>query len=231
MAVDIPTLSRIEEILKAGLNDQSYNEPPLSRVEYLLIELIKLIETGSVDGIVFHEWESGRGYKVGDYVLYDKNFYECLETNTDATFDPNKWDEISGGGDEPSYPDWQANHHYIPGDTVSIGGVQIAGTSVDYPAKTLAYCVVENSDASFNKDKWLLTVQASGLAYGLVKDDDAVAAFLSNNPIATVKSYFTTDLKFIFTADEGHIWINVGTDFVCASPKAITKQQIDDLFN
>lgn len=42
--------SRVEEILKAGIAGKEYDKPPQSRVEYLLIELIKEIESGGGGG-------------------------------------------------------------------------------------------------------------------------------------------------------------------------------------
>ena len=122
---DIPILSRVEEIIQACLEGRSYNEAPQSRVEYLLIELIKLIETGSTDGILFREWTSGTEYHVGDYVLYGTNFFECTVANSDVDFNPDNWTVIGGGGG--------ASLTALLNTSLTVGGIP-SGTS--YPAGT-----------------------------------------------------------------------------------------------
>ena len=46
------------------------------------------------DGTPIYTWNSGDTYKYGDLVIYESCFYRCITENSDATFDPNKWNAI-----------------------------------------------------------------------------------------------------------------------------------------
>lgn len=41
-------------------------------------------------------WESGYNYSVGDVIIYNNTLYICKIANADSTFDPTKWQSISG---------------------------------------------------------------------------------------------------------------------------------------
>lgn len=53
---------------------------------------IKLLVQGLVSA-----WVSGTSYSVGDMVSKDGKFYRCVTANSDVTFDPDKWEEVSSG--------------------------------------------------------------------------------------------------------------------------------------
>ena len=71
--------SRVEDILAATINGEPYNEPPQSRIEYLLLELKAAIEGGGgttnynllenlpkINGVTIKGDETGEHYKLVD---------------------------------------------------------------------------------------------------------------------------------------------------------------------
>ena len=73
--------SRVEDILSATINNEPYNEPPQSRIEYLLLELKAVIEGGGgggttnynllenlpkINGVTIKGNETGEHYKLVD---------------------------------------------------------------------------------------------------------------------------------------------------------------------
>ena len=47
-----------------------------------------------IGGIQILSWSSGNTYYVDNLVLYLYDLYQCLEDNSDATFDDSKWKKI-----------------------------------------------------------------------------------------------------------------------------------------
>lgn len=74
--------SRVEDILAATINSEPYNEPPQSRIEYLLLQLKAVIEGGGggggttnynllenlpkINGVTIKGDETGEHYKLVD---------------------------------------------------------------------------------------------------------------------------------------------------------------------
>lgn len=45
-----------------------------------------------------NDWYSGRTYAVGAVVVYNGGLYKCTTENSDYSFDPTHWQQLSGGG-------------------------------------------------------------------------------------------------------------------------------------
>lgn len=54
------------------------------------------------DGTPIYNWTSGSNYSVGDLVIYQDKWYQCITANSDTEFTPSKWHKIgsdaSGSG-------------------------------------------------------------------------------------------------------------------------------------
>lgn len=46
------------------------------------------------DGTPIYTWTAGDRYEYGDLVIYEAQFYRCIVTNSDSSFDETKWDAI-----------------------------------------------------------------------------------------------------------------------------------------
>lgn len=47
-----------------------------------------------LDGTPIYTWTSGESYEVGDIAIYNSAFYVCTVANSDAVFNPSKWNAI-----------------------------------------------------------------------------------------------------------------------------------------
>jgi len=52
------------------------------------------------DGTPIYNWISGQPYEVGDLIIRDDKWYQCIVANSDVTFDPEKWHRVATEGGE-----------------------------------------------------------------------------------------------------------------------------------
>lgn len=98
-----------------------------------------LSSTSSPDNSVV-PWTAGTEYKVGQYVIYNNQMYECTTANSDTTFDEDKW-QLIGESSDIEITDWTAGKNYKVGDLVIYNN-------------SLYKCDTANSDTTFDSSKW-----------------------------------------------------------------------------
>jgi hypothetical protein len=98
-----------------------------------------LSSTSSPDNSVV-PWTAGTEYKVGQYVIYNNQMYECTTANSDTTFNEDKW-QLIGESSDIEITDWTAGKNYKVGDLAIYNN-------------SLYKCDTANSDTTFDSSKW-----------------------------------------------------------------------------
>jgi hypothetical protein len=179
-----------------------------------------------VGGGGISEWVSGTTYVVGDQVYYtDNKIYRCIVDNSDITFDPLKWQELSAGvadhndliniqGGEPGQYNHLNNNRYddVKGirQSINTATATITETTVIIDASLVSVLATLPDASTF----WAktITIWASDLT-NTVEIEDA-----SNNIIHTIR---TVDSPIQLVTD-GTNWIV--TDWKGKATNIITEE-------
>lgn len=92
------------------------------------------------DGTPIYAWTSGDSYKVGDLVIYQSAFYQCVNANSDVTFNSSNW---SGIGNAESKYDIVQNSSLLP----------LGLTVFD---RKMYYCIEDSAFYLWNGFEWAM---------------------------------------------------------------------------
>jgi len=157
----------------------------------------------NVSDTLYPSWVSGHTYFLGDRIIYNNKSYECLQENSDLTWNVSKWKRILVNGNmafvigngitlnpksNAAMIDWDGNGHfmgdvYVHANADSTGGTKVA-TVEDIPevpvtdVQVAGSSVIENGIAKI--------VKASASSYGVVKVDSTYGIGKMGNGSLTV---------------------------------------------
>ena len=76
------------------------------------------INDGVISADVIGNWSAGTSYPVGYFVVYDNKLYQCINANSDTSWNGEHWQLIGGSSSGTTINDWSASTDYVVGDLV-----------------------------------------------------------------------------------------------------------------
>lgn len=167
-----------------------------------------------LDGTPIYTWESGESYKVGDLALYALNFYTCKTANSDAVFNPAKWDKIGGVAD--------GDYSIVENATLLPSGF----SSID---RKLYYSIEDGFFYLWDGTNWIpqrYTAQYSTMPAASSTYSTKIVQYIGDTTQNFTKGYFYTCTE---TSTPGlYEWENIGAQ---ENIEALTEQQMTQLLD
>lgn len=76
------------------------------------------INDGVISADVIGNWSAGTSYPVGYFVVYDNKLYECINANSDTSWNVEHWQSIGSSSSGTTINNWSASTDYVVGNLV-----------------------------------------------------------------------------------------------------------------
>ena len=76
------------------------------------------INDGIISADVIGNWSAGTSYPVGYFVVYDNKLYQCINANSDTSWNGEHWQLIGNSSSGTTINNWSASTDYVIGDLI-----------------------------------------------------------------------------------------------------------------
>lgn len=184
------------------------------------IELIKegkniSISISDLPETTFKKWEASALDKVGVFIFYERKLYKCIEENSDATFDKNKYEYILGYSQGTYICRTQEEYDALPEDLKSdpniyffvledeigdatvneskvkeiIGNTIKAGSNINIVKNGDGTLIISSTATGSGSDEYLTVEKFKGVEEDSVKYADNITSAKNTQPL----QYYGTD--------------------------------------